>query len=57
MKIFKNNKIKMNKFNQKDGNKSALGNDDNSVGSMNNNNGNGNNHGISKIKGAGRLYK
>ncbi|HEY7081913.1 MAG TPA: HAD-IC family P-type ATPase, partial [Nitrososphaeraceae archaeon] len=53
MKLFKNKKIKMNRFNEKDEDKSVLGNDDNSVNNTNGNkSGNGNKNAISKIKSA-----
>jgi K+-transporting ATPase ATPase B chain len=53
MKLFKNNnKMKMNKFNQKDDDKSTLGNDKNVSNIMSTKIGNGNNNGKSIIKGA-----
>ena len=52
MKIFKNNKMKINRFNERDRDKSVPDNGDISGSTMSNNNGNGNSSGIHKIKGA-----
>ncbi|HEY7081255.1 MAG TPA: HAD-IC family P-type ATPase [Nitrososphaeraceae archaeon] len=52
MKIFKNNKMKINRFNERDRDKSVPDNGDISGSTISNNNGNGNSSGIHKIKGA-----